>query len=177
LSVSLAPRQEIRGGFPKLPEISATPAALAPHPLREPGRAVFSLPMPQARVLTQASPTVKGIGRSPPTTPPSSVASSSSPSQSAPSLIEQLIEQTTVPGTLPGLELRLVNPESVRAHPSESRDRTEEKTPSPPAASTPFRPAPAAPLPPPLDINAVADQVYQKLQHCQRFERERRGWC
>jgi hypothetical protein len=111
---------------------------------------------------------VEGIGRSHPSTMLAQVESSRPPSQPVPSIIEQLIEQTPVPGVLPGLELRLVSPEFVKTHHPESRDGTDEKIPSSPAA-------PTLPLPPPLDINAVADKVYQTLQRRQQVERERRG--
>jgi hypothetical protein len=44
-----------------------------------------------------------------------------------------------------------------------------------PAPSPVATPLPTAPPPPPLDINAVADKVYQALVRRHRFERERRG--
>jgi hypothetical protein len=43
-----------------------------------------------------------------------------------------------------------------------------------PAPSPVAPPSPTAP-PPPLDINSVADKVYQALVRRHRFERERRG--
>jgi hypothetical protein len=187
LSVSLAPRQEIRGGFPQSSGILETrgaperldsrgtvevPATYLPLDLGR--RGTSSLPIGHARVLSQESLKVEEMERSHSTNMPSQVDSYRPPSQAAPSLIEKLIEQTTVPGTLPGLELRLVSLESVRDHLPDSLDRPKEEAAPSPASPTLSHAQP--PLPPPLDINAVADQVYQKLHHRQRFERERRGW-
>lgn len=86
--------------------------------------------------------------------------------------IERLIERTMVPVPLPGLKLRLVAPEELTVA-GERRVPAED---SRPPALDGTGPTPAGSAPPPeLDINAVADRVYQTLERRQQLERERRG--
>jgi hypothetical protein len=85
-------------------------------------------------------------------------------------VVEQLIERTLLPAPLPGLEVRLVPPE----HRLTSEARAPAEAPDPPPSPEERRPEPAAP-PPALNIDALADRVYQTLQRRQQLERERRG--
>jgi hypothetical protein len=86
------------------------------------------------------------------------------------SIVERLIAGTTMPAPLPGLEVRLVPPEQRAV----AEPRTPPDSPSPPPAreevhqETPDRT-------PPLDLDALADKVYQTLKRRQQFEQERRG--
>ena len=75
------------------------------------------------------------------------------------------------PVSLPGIQIRLLRPDESAIQPSLDNVAkpgrstiASSKTPTPPAAA-----------PPPLDINAVADKVYQVLQRRHQLERERRG--
>jgi hypothetical protein len=88
--------------------------------------------------------------------------------------IEKLIERTVLPVPLPGLELRLVSPEKQSSSIDRASDATDGR---PPKAdvSTPPTSVPASSPMPQLDINRVADKVYQTLQRRQLLERERRG--
>jgi hypothetical protein len=89
-------------------------------------------------------------------------------------VIEKLIERTVMPTALPGLELRLVSPEqqaSAIHRPSDTAERSQPTA----NGSTPPMPVPAALPTPQLDVNAIADKVYQKLQRRHQLERERRG--
>jgi hypothetical protein len=85
-------------------------------------------------------------------------------------IVEQLIDRTVLPAPLPGLEIRLVPPD----RPVNGEAHAPAITPQPPTA--PEEGPPAAPASPPaLNIDAIADRVYQTLQRRQQFERERRG--
>jgi len=79
--------------------------------------------------------------------------------------IERLIEQTVLPTALPGLELRLAQPEQQASTNHDSPRAVEDRQPAT-SVSTP---------PPPLDINAIADKVWNTLLRRQQLERERRG--
>ena len=77
------------------------------------------------------------------------------------------------PMVLPELQIRLLRPDqSASTNPPLGKNVAEGKR-STIEMSKPQPPAPAAP--PPLDINAVADKVYQALQRRHQLERERRG--
>jgi hypothetical protein len=77
------------------------------------------------------------------------------------------------PIVLPGVQIRLLKPdESASTTPPSGNNRAEGGR-SAIEISKPKPPVPAAP--PPLDINAVADKVYQTLQRRFQLERERRG--
>jgi hypothetical protein len=90
-------------------------------------------------------------------------------STDARSIVEQLIERTLLPAPLPGLEVRLVPPEQRVA--SEAPVPSDAAYPPPPEERRPEASAP----PPPLNIDALADRVYQTLKRRQQLERERRG--
>lgn len=186
VSVSPTPRQEIRGGFPThqplltgLPEAERQTTETDRSPLTQwkitpetaslsPNRQAAALP----ELLSSAPESIEKLVPSPfPHQPNAVMPGSPLPTQGT---IEQLIERTILPTALPGLELRLVSPEqqaSVIHRPSDGVDRHQ-----PPAnGSTPPMPAPAPPSAAPLDVNAIADKVYQKLLRRQQLERERRG--
>jgi hypothetical protein len=88
----------------------------------------------------------------------------------AQTVVERWIEQTVLPAPLPGLELRLLRTEQQASTDNRSSQSSDNEQ---PATSVPT-PPPAATAPP-LDINAIADKVYQTLQRRQQVERERRG--
>jgi hypothetical protein len=186
VSVSPTPRQEIRGGFPThqplltgLPQAERQTTETDRSPLTQwkitaetaslsPNRQAAALP----ELLSSAPESIEKLVPSPfPHQPDTVMPGSPLPTQGT---IEQLIERTILPTALPGLELRLVSPEqqaSVIHRPSDRVDRHQ-----PPAnGSTPPMPAPAPPSAAPLDVNAIADKVYQKLLRRQQLERERRG--
>src|SRR5262245_12251586 len=146
-SARAAPRREVRGGFP---------SRQSSLPVTE--RAIDDL---------AASATARRAVRE----------EQSSPAQSQradalepPGAIERLIEQTVRPVALHGLELRLAPPEQKTSADHRPPNDAESRGSAPNAA-----PAPAPVSPPQLDINAVADKVWQTLQRRQRLERERRG--
>ncbi len=89
-----------------------------------------------------------------------------------PAVIERLIERTVFPMAMPGLQIRPVRPDASAPATQRSANDTPEGRRS--TMETPKGPA-SAPPPPPLDINAVADKVYQTLQRRHQLERERRG--
>jgi hypothetical protein len=92
----------------------------------------------------------------------------------APSRQAEVPEPAAIPSmVLPGVQIRLLKPdESASTTPPSSRNVAEAGR-SAIDISKPQPPVPAAP--PPLDINAVAEKVYQTLQRRLQFERERRG--
>jgi hypothetical protein len=75
------------------------------------------------------------------------------------------------PMALPGIQIRLLRPDESAMQPSGNNVAKPGR--STIASSKPQTPPSAAP--PPLDINAVADKVYQTLQRRHQLERERRG--
>jgi hypothetical protein len=85
-------------------------------------------------------------------------------------VVEQLIERTLLPAPLPGLEVRLVPPEQRVT----SEARAPADAPYPPPSPEEHRPEATA-SPPALNIDALADRVYQTLRRRQQLERERRG--
>jgi hypothetical protein len=79
----------------------------------------------------------------------------------------------SLPMALPEVQIRLVRTDQpTPATQPKGHDVAEDKR-STTEISKPPAPLPAPP--PPLDINAVADKVYQALQRRRQFERERRG--
>src|SRR5262249_52040020 len=109
----------------------------------------------------------------PPLAPGRAAAVSHSPPD-AQGAIAKLIEQTARPVRLPGLELRLVSPEKSPSGARRPAEVAQDERPT--TAATPLQPpAPAAPSPPALDINAISEKVYDRLLRRQRLERERRG--
>lgn len=85
----------------------------------------------------------------------------------APGAVEMLLAQSGKP--IPGLELRLLRQESAGAGPPPPASKAEaddQGSSAPPVQMS---------VPAPLDINTVADRVYQTLMRRQQLERERRG--
>ncbi len=172
LSVSSAPRQEIRGGFPH----QASP--LIGLPIAEPTSNFSKLHRATLNHTAAEVPPMEVTRWStPPATPfPPSAIPTPDPLSASADAIAKLIEQTSRPEKLPGLQLRLAPPVQQPVAPllpnviNGSQQATNGVTPS--------SSGPASHSPPQrdhLDINAVADQVYQKLQRRQQFEQERRG--
>jgi hypothetical protein len=152
-SVSSLPRQEVRGGFPANLKIEIGPAA--DTSASEPFRPLAADPSPLRNPLTPEMPSFARSGQ---------LEIPEAPAPDAPA--------ASAPLALPGLHIRLLRPdESPLATQRVTSDSTGR------AGSTgeaPKAPAPSA-TPPPLDINAVADKVYQVLQRRHQFERERSG--
>jgi hypothetical protein len=90
--------------------------------------------------------------------------------------IERLIERTVMPALLPGLELRMIDPEehSSRADWEAKADSRQQRNENTQADGQTVAPVPSPPAPP-LNINEVADKVYQTLMRRQQLERERKG--
>lgn len=151
-SVSSTPRQEVSGGFP----------------IHQPSQSV----LPEAK-RTGAEPETSSLMQWVETREASTASPSKSESRGA---IETLLEQTTMPVPLPGLELRLVSPceEDSSTHALQHAADADDKQ---PAAddSTPPVPVPASPPRSELDIDEVAEKVYNTLVRRQQLERERMG--
>jgi hypothetical protein len=77
------------------------------------------------------------------------------------------------PMALPGVQIRLLKPDESASTTPPSGKNVAEGGRSAIDISKPKAPMPSAP--PPLDINAVAEKVYQTLQRRLQLERERRG--
>jgi hypothetical protein len=90
-----------------------------------------------------------------------------------PGPIERLIERMALPAVLPGLEFRPVHPEVLAAQTERSKTDAVENGPAKVVEEP--NPVSVGPSAPPLDINAVADKVYQTLLQRQLLERERKG--
>lgn len=174
VSVSPTPRREVRGGFPSdthllstLPideRISAKPASF-PVAQQNVAQEILSSPLPWQTVIQPDAL---------PATPEAMVNNITSSPSEKPGAIETLIERMVLPEPLPKLEMRLVSPEqhqasSTRLTPNTANDGQKA------THLTPELPAPAPPATAPLDVNAIADKVYQKLLRRQQLERERRG--
>ena len=147
---SSTPRQEVRSGFP----------------IHQPSHPVLPEPS-RTRTEPETSPLMQWTK--------TREASTASPSKSeSRGAIETLLEQTVMPVPLPGLELRLVSPgeEDSSTHALQHADGDRQ-----PAAdnSTPPMHVPASPPRPELDINEVAEKVYNTLVRRQQIERERLG--
>lgn len=149
-------RREVRGGFPVERQFAGQTEA-APGRAETPPAA--QAPVEQAaRIWSSASTALA---------PPRSL-----PPAEDTEAITKLIERSVLPMPMPGLGLRLFAPDE----PPEARARAEQAARDEPveaAQSPPLAPASAQP---PLDINEVADKVFQTLQRRQQLERERRGF-
>ncbi len=151
-SVSSFPRQEVRGGFPvSLKTEIRRDSDTSSSDLF--GASVRDTPVFVENVSPEM-PSRQGEGSEPP------------------AVIERLIERTVFPMAMPGLQIRPVRPDA--SAPATRRSTNDAPEGGRSAMGTPKGPAPAPP-PPPLDINAVADKVYQTLQRRHQLERERRG--
>jgi len=90
--------------------------------------------------------------------------------------LHELIESVTTPVPMPGLKVRLFSPSVepqatfARLPRSPGEEQQRESKPEVPAASQ--HPPAGEPR---IDINAVADKVYETLTRRQQFERERKG--
>src|SRR5205823_870219 len=139
----------VRGGFPSRPALPSTASSppVSPRPL---------------------PPTDGEVGRALTTPHSSSLSSPPSRPPDARSVVEQLIEGTLMPNPLPDLELRLVRPEEHAV--GEVHSPSDVPNP-PPAREEVQREAPERA--PALDLDALAEKIYQTLQRRQQFERER----
>lgn len=159
LSVSPIPRREaVWGTPPSEPVVRDTVTAI---PMREEEA--------QSTAATEASTPGWEAARQ-------SIAASALRTQARPvgqlserkTMVEKIIERKREPVPLPGLEIRIVRP--VERETADERTRVGDTD-----RSIPSKPAPPPPAAPQLDINAVADRVYQTLLGREQFERERKG--
>jgi hypothetical protein len=148
-SVSSFPRQEVRGGFPVSPKTEVHRDAETPSD----DLVGVSVHDPSA-FRNYGSPEMASLAGSRQLEipePPAAIA----------------------PVALPGLHIRLLKPDdSASAAQRAANDATEGGRST---IGVPKAQAPAPATPPPLDINAVVDKVYQALQRRHQLERERRG--
>lgn len=151
LSASTSPRHEVRGGYPTItswPALLSKTETFRAKPETEPTRVeVVEAPIQQTLELSNP--------------------------ESPNGAIQKLIERTVLPVPLPGMELRLTRRGRQDADPEDKTYDARERPPQPDARS-PLPPS-APPERLPLDLNAVAEKVYQTLMRRQQRERERRG--
>ena len=174
LSVSFGTRGPRREGYPGVP--MPRPSVRAEQEDSRP--APFLLFRPSAQEQEEAAATNSVPVPLPATvrpTPPETLTplANRAPDQTPPApgprdAIARLLEQTGLPAPLPGLDLRIVTPEE--------RDRAE-TAPEAPAWKPPMdRKASGRDVAgPPLDIEALADRVVQKIERHQKRERDRKG--
>ena len=156
-SVSSFPRQEVRGGFP----VNLNTEVRHDANTSSDGR--IGVPVRDTSVF--------GNNVSPET---ASLAGSHQVNMPEPSgAIEKLINRTVLPVALPGLQIRLLTPDAPELATQRSAADAAESGRS--IVEVPKGPTPVPAAPAPLDINAVADKVYQTLQRRHQLERERRG--
>jgi hypothetical protein len=177
LSISPSPRRELPGGFPERRAADGVgsqfiaPAPRFVAPSRSPERRAADNPMVGAQFIAPApsSPSPAPSPAGAPWHTPTSVQRASPDDAGLPSggLIERLIERTVLPTPLPGFELRLRSPQE--------RPAVEPPADGPPRPSEEQRTGGPPPTQPRLDLDAVAERVYQTLERRQRLERERRG--
>jgi hypothetical protein len=147
-SVSSLPRQEVRGGFPL--SVNAEFRRDADTSSEDPVRV-------SVRDSSAARPDVRPEPVSLPRPPQAEI-----PGPPALSTV-----------TLPEVQIRLLRPDEPASATQSSGNNVGTGGRSTIQLPKPQPPVPAAP--PPLDINAVADKVYQALQRRHQLERERRG--
>jgi len=116
------------------------------------------------------APTNGGAGHALPTQQPSALPSPPFRPPDAQSVVDRLIEGTLLPAPLPGLELRLVQPEEHAVN--ETNSPADDPKPTPVGEETQPEPPERAPA---LDLDALADRIYETLQQRRQFEQERRG--
>jgi hypothetical protein len=163
LSISQSPRREVPGGFPSRRHAPIeTYAARSPAQIQTTGES--ALIKPAARPLTVSdramSRTIQALTESHP---------------EPRSAMEKLIERSIVPSRLPGLEFRLIEPTGQA---SDFHSEANEDSARQPPVNDQYhtQPIASAPTPaPPVNINEVADKVYQTLMRRQQLERERKG--
>ncbi|WP_298269410.1 hypothetical protein [Geobacter sp.] len=181
-TVMANPRREVRGGFPHPGGPGESPAAGRVE--REQGGAVrdgrdivTGLPLRPAAAAAgtarKGSPAahLPGDNAFAGTTTQPALPSKSDFRSEPQGGLEKFLEQYVVPTPMPGLAMRLLEPapEVLHSRPPDSRERNAERQ------ETPATAPPAAPQAPPLDINAIAERVYQTLRRRDQLERERRG--
>lgn len=167
LNIAPNPRREVQGGFPTRP--LPLVASVQSEATGEPG----STRRPIAVAPLQVEPERVPAGTISPDDVPTVVAQAISPEPEGlidqESAIAKLIANSFLPVPMPGLEIRLASPAT-----QEDRYQSTKPVDSSPAPSMPPSPPPPPPTPQ-LNINEIADKVYQTLQRRQQFERERRG--
>ena len=146
-SVSSLPRQEVRGGFPLSvnAEVRRDADTFSEDPARMSVRDTSA-------ARNDEAPEPVSLMRSPQAEIPGPPA---------------------LPVTLPGVQIRLLRPDESTSATQSLGNNVGGGGRSTIQLPKPQPPVPAAP--PPLDINAVADKVYQVLQRRHQLERERRG--
>jgi hypothetical protein len=152
-SVSSFPRQEVRGGFP----LSLKPAAHRDTDISSDDLIRVSVRDTLAFENYVSTGMASSTGLRQVETPES------------PAAIQRLIDRTV----LPGLQIRLVKPDDSASATQRSANAATEGGRSTIGVPRANAPVPAAP--PPLDINAVVDKVFQALRRRHQLERERRG--
>ncbi len=189
-SVSRSPRHEVHGGFPRerepsLPFLSEEEQAeMGPIAQWSANMSVTPIVnISQQTIAEVDGPTIRR--QLPPLTPAEMEQVSPGPAASptpvremanreqpaiheAQGVIEKLIERIVVPTPLPGFELRMVPPQEIPSQDGKSEEQPEE-------ISVPPVSAPAQPEAHQVDIDEVADKVYQTLIRRQQLERERKG--
>lgn len=152
LAASSSPRRERRGGYPIRTLMPA---------------------MPFQRDTTQTAPEASPSTVDLPEAPGSQVLAPSRPEGES-SALQRLIEATVLPVPLPGMELRLASRDWRMEKGLDRKSNDPSEPHNGPSAPPPVTP-PARPETPALDLNAVADKVYQTLMRRRQRERERRG--
>lgn len=192
-STSQFPRREVRGGFPKgelpLPlssEGERVGRYSAASPLRQwmakmdlvqsysfPQQVAADVPVVPASqpLLSETS----GLGQAQQVSPESAASTQEitvrpvSPISQDQSAIERLIEHTNSPVPLPGFEVRILSPEEQHNRADENPEESSDVSPTPPTRAADQSQQPQ------VDIDKIADRVYQTLTRRQQLERERKG--
>jgi len=168
LNIAPNPRREVQGGFPSRPlplVTSDQPDATGkPSSFRQPVLPVAPLPvepeiLPGKPISPDDVPTVAAPVVSP--EPEGGIDQESA--------ITKLIANSFLPVPMPGLEIRMASP-ATQADRHQSTQSVEHS----PSPAIPPSPPPSPPTPQ-LNIDEIANKVYQTLQRRQQFERERRG--
>lgn len=166
LNIAPNPRREVQGGFPTRP--LPLGASVQPKVTDEPG-SLRRLTLPVA--VLPVEPEILPDRIISPNDVPTLAAQVVSPEPEElidqESAIAKLIANSFLPVPMPGLEIRM-------ASPTAQANSTQATQPIDNSSSTAFVPPPPPPAPQ-LNINEIADKVYQTLQRRQQFERERRG--
>lgn len=152
LAASSSPRRELRGGYPIRTLMPA---------------------MPFQREATRTAPEASPSRVDLPEAPGSQVLAASRPEGESGAL-QRLIEATVLPVPLPGMELRLASRDWRMEKGLDRKNHDPSEPHNGPSAPPPVAP-PARPETSALDLNAVADKVYQTLMRRRQRERERRG--
>ncbi|MCA1558376.1 MAG: hypothetical protein LC731_07550 [Acidobacteria bacterium] len=168
LSTWHRPRREVQGGFPYM----KTPLAMGAED--EPQRARVETLTPREEALADDALRVAPLRSTPSQILQPSYTPASQPVPQG--AIEKLIARSIMPAQLPGLEMRLLTPEEQSSRFNDAREASETQHQA--AHDKSENHAGAFAQPPEtsaLNINEVADRVYQTLVRRQQLERERRG--